>query len=289
MESNLLKNGPLVSIVLPVYNGERYLRLAIDSILDQEYENLELIIVDDASTDSTPSIVREYKDKDKRIVSIINSSNLKLPGSLNIGFEKAKGAWHTWTSDDNILHSNYLSELLKRAIEENSDFLYSDYEVIDENGQFLRLARMENANNLYRGNCVGACFIYKAEIFITVGKYDETKFMYEDYDYWVRIQRRGFKMSYSNELHPYSYRIHSEQLSNTRKLPNDFIIYRWNLAQSEVDLETRMRTKTQLSVIRIATRNKMFLFALVKLSSLLIRQPLVTIQSAYSSSRNRKI
>ena len=92
----------LISIILPTYNGEKYIRESIDSILNQTYKNWELIIVNDCSTDQTPTIVDEYATKDSRIKIINNAMNLKLPKSLNIGFKEAKGEYYTWTSDDNI-------------------------------------------------------------------------------------------------------------------------------------------------------------------------------------------
>lgn len=80
-----------VSIVLPVYNGEVYLRQAIESVLAQTYENWELIIVDDCSTDGSPAIMDEYAGWDARIKVVHNKENQKLPESLNIGFRQAEG------------------------------------------------------------------------------------------------------------------------------------------------------------------------------------------------------
>ena len=81
----------LVSIVLPTYNGQKYIKDAIDSVLAQSYQNWELIIVNDCSQDNTLKIINEYAQKDSRIKIINNDVNKKLPASLNIGFEAAKG------------------------------------------------------------------------------------------------------------------------------------------------------------------------------------------------------
>ena len=86
-----MNKKPLVSIVLPTFNGERYLRQSIGSVISQQYKNWELIIVDDHSTDSTSAIIDEFTETDPRIKVIHNTTNQKLPKSLNIGFEKAKG------------------------------------------------------------------------------------------------------------------------------------------------------------------------------------------------------
>ena len=97
------KAGYKVSIVLPVYNGETYLSLAVESILRQTYGNWELIIVDDCSADNSYGIAKSYAKKDPRITVYKNRENKKLPRSLNAGFCMATGDLFTWTSDDNIL------------------------------------------------------------------------------------------------------------------------------------------------------------------------------------------
>lgn len=95
----MAENSPKVSIVLPTYNGARYLRQSIDSCLGQTYRNLELIVVDDASTDTTPEIIRSYQDP--RIRVIRHEKSKMLPESLNTGFRAVSGDYLTWTSDDN--------------------------------------------------------------------------------------------------------------------------------------------------------------------------------------------
>lgn len=91
-----------VSIILPVYNGERYLEQSIRSVLNQTYTDLELVIVNDCSTDYTETIIMKFVNEDKRVKYIRNDENMKLPGSLNVGFSHATGEYYTWTSDDNM-------------------------------------------------------------------------------------------------------------------------------------------------------------------------------------------
>ena len=93
----------MISIILPTYNGEKYLSQAIESILSQTEQDWELILVNDCSTDRTGDICQAYTLKDPRIRVIHNEGNRKLPGSLNRGFREAHGDYLTWTSDDNLL------------------------------------------------------------------------------------------------------------------------------------------------------------------------------------------
>lgn len=93
---------PKVSIVLPTFNGSKYIKQSVESVLSQTFTDFELIIVNDCSTDDTLSICNELKELDSRITIISNETNKKLPASLNIGFRRAVGEYFTWTSDDNL-------------------------------------------------------------------------------------------------------------------------------------------------------------------------------------------
>src|SRR6185369_2592585 len=100
----------LVSIILPVYNGAAYLTEAIESVRNQTYRNWEMIIVDDASTDRTPEILRPLPSEDARIRIVRNEVNRKLPASLNIGFSQSRGEFSGWIASDDRFHPDALME-----------------------------------------------------------------------------------------------------------------------------------------------------------------------------------
>ncbi len=133
-------NAPAISLVLPVYNGERFLREALDSIFAQSFTDFELIAVDDCSTDETPQILADYAARFPQMRVHTNAVNSKLPASLNNGFRLARGAYFSWTSDDNIMRPNMLERLLVTALE-NPDcgIIHSDFTLIDEDGTFGRI------------------------------------------------------------------------------------------------------------------------------------------------------
>lgn len=206
----------LVSIVLPVYNGEKYLREAIDSILKQSYREFELIIVNDCSTDSTEKIIQEYMEIDSRIVYCQNKVNSKLPKSLNNGFKLAKGEYWTWTSDDNLLHINMIERLVNYLdLNSDTDLVYTDYNLIDENGTLVETVTADKPNLIYIKNVVNASFMYRSSVAKSVGEYDTTRFLVEDYEYWLRINLHGKINSYHECL--YDYRNHGGSLTATRK------------------------------------------------------------------------
>lgn len=127
---------PKVSIGLPVYNGERYLRAAVDSILSQDYTDFELIISDNASTDATEAICREYAARDGRIRYHRNEVNLGAAGNHNHSLALARGPFFKWASHDDVL----LPGFLRRCVEvfdpapSSVVLVAPKSEIIDEHG-----------------------------------------------------------------------------------------------------------------------------------------------------------
>ncbi len=157
---------PKVSIVLPTYNGEKYIAEAINSIINQTFEDFELIIVDDCSIDSTYEIIDQYSKLDSRIKIIRNSTNKKLPESLNIGFKYAKGEYLTWTSDDNIYLINAISTMVDFLdSNENIQMVCADMEAINSDGEVIEICPPYNDELIFAENNVGACFLYKYTVF----------------------------------------------------------------------------------------------------------------------------
>lgn len=203
-----------VSIVLPVYNGERYIEEAICSVIQQTYENWELIIVNDCSTDNTQKIIQQYKNIDSRIRIVDNVENQKLPKSLNIGFENANGEYYTWTSDDNRYEKDAI-EIMVKCLEQNPEYgmVYCDSYIINEVGDVTEKVSKDIAE-LYYNNCIGACFMYGRSVAEATGIYNPEMFLVEDYDYWLRINKRY--PIYHCMDYKYYYRKHGESLTSTR-------------------------------------------------------------------------
>lgn len=207
----------LISIILPVYNGQKYLSKAIESCLNQSYNHIELIIVNDCSTDNSLKIIESYGANDKRIVIINNKENKKLPASLNIGHKNAKGAFITWTSDDNILKPNFIEILVQTIKKEQADVVYSNYDIIYNDGSLKRKQLSGPTEHLLFGNKIGASFLYKMEVYQTLNGYDKNLYLLEDYDFWLRASLK-FKFFHLNE-NLYQYRLHSNSL--TAKIQNN--------------------------------------------------------------------
>lgn len=209
--------NPEISVILPTYNGARFIKQSIDSIVAQTFPNWELIIVNDCSTDQTLELIEPYAKSDARIKIISNKTNKKLPASLNIGFNQAKGRFLTWTSDDNYYAPDAFKKMLK-VFEDNSsiDFVYADMCVVDEDGRVLKYKLKHNEiSELYHGCCIGACFLYNRRLYEDFGGYNEELFCAEDYEYWMRLWINNARFYHLKDC-LYAYRNNSLSLSATR-------------------------------------------------------------------------
>jgi glycosyltransferase involved in cell wall biosynthesis len=220
----------LVSVVLPVYNGQAFVAEAIESALAQSYTAFELIVVDDGSTDRTPEILARYSEHPK--VRLLRQANKKLPAALNTGFALARGEFFTWISDDNRMHPAMLTELVA-FIESRGDveMVYADEELIDETGapalnsdfckiyqdpegsNVLRRPRDPGELNFIQNNFIGGCFLYRSWAGRVVGEYSGECFGFEDYDYWTRMNAL-FRIAHLGKPDIlYSYRLHPRSLT----------------------------------------------------------------------------
>jgi glycosyltransferase involved in cell wall biosynthesis len=212
-----MKNEPLVSIVLPTYNGSRYLAESIKSCLDQTYRNLELILVDDCSTDDTPAIIERFARQDSRIVAVRNKKNQRLPRGLNIGFARSRGVYLSWTSDDNLYEPEAI-ELMVRYLEAEpaTGLVYCDERWIGSDGAERGICLKGEPEALRECNCINACFLYRRSVYETIGGYDADMVLIEDYEYWMRVATR-FRIGHLRGVTPYRYRWHPGSLSRTRR------------------------------------------------------------------------
>ena len=206
----------MISIVLPTYNGEKYLVDSIESIIKQSYTDWELLIVNDCSTDNTRIIAEHYAKLDQRITVINNEENMKLPASLNIGFSEAKGDYFTWTSDDNEYYDNAL-ETMKIYLDNHprSFMVCAAMDMMDENGNLIGISPKYDRDRMLYNNLVGACFLYRSEVNTKIGGYDVSRFCAEDYDYWLRVIDTYGDIDYIGKK-LYAYRIHQNSLTGTK-------------------------------------------------------------------------
>lgn len=213
-----MNNTPKVSIVLPCYNGAALLGQAIESCINQTYNDWELIIVNDCSTDNTLEVANAYAQKDERIRVYTNEKNSKLPATLNNGFRRATGEYWTWTSDDNLLHPEMLENFVA-YLDGHKDVgcAVSDSYVIDENNKIIgeKIVPDDLNSKMMLNNYVGASFMYRKECALAIGEYREDLFLVEDYEFFIRMSFHC-KMGHISQF-LYYYMNNPNSLTATRK------------------------------------------------------------------------
>ena len=114
------KNNELISVIIPVYNVEPYVKRCIDTVLNQTYKNIEIIIVDDGSTDNSGKICDEYKNKDNRVI-VIHKENGGLSDARNTGIEKCKGKYIIFVDSDDYIETTMVEKLYNDIKSSNAD------------------------------------------------------------------------------------------------------------------------------------------------------------------------
>ncbi|HBQ97955.1 MULTISPECIES: glycosyltransferase family 2 protein [unclassified Roseofilum] len=183
---------PKISVVIPVYNGEETIKETIQSILNQTFEDFEIVVINDGSNDSTLEIISTFKD---RRLNVFSSENSGLSAARNRGITNAKGEYISFIDADDMWTEHKLEEQLK-ALQSNSwaSVAYSWTNFVNENGKFLRSGCRINANGdvflqLLRINFIqsGSNLLVKTKALARVGNFDESLDAVEDWDMWLRL------------------------------------------------------------------------------------------------------
>ncbi len=215
---------PFFSIILPVFNGGKFIAETIQSVLQQSFAAWELIVIDDGSTDDTATIVNDFCRHDDRM-KILEQPNKKQPAARNAGIKIAKGQWIAFIDADDLWLPSKL-ELQHQLIKENGDLdvIFSDgytkYEdkVITFYYHHKILAGFFRGKDLYKkmifDNYIPILsVVFKSSWVSKAGMQDETVPGVEDHDYWLRLCRLGANF-YGMEDRLFVYRIHSNNFSS---------------------------------------------------------------------------
>lgn len=198
MRSNMeeKKTVPLVSVIMPAYNAERFIAEAIDSVLNQTVKNIELIVVDDCSSDGTCRIVEEYTQKDSRVKLLRNEHNLQVAQTRNRGLEICRGEYVALLDSDDLWYPTKLEKQINAAGIENADIVYCSYAIVDEAGEsacadFIVPPTTDFEKTLSKS--VISC----STVLLTAATIREEKFVpgfyHEDLLYWLRLLQNGKK------------------------------------------------------------------------------------------------
>ena len=193
-----MSKPPFFSVVIPTYNCADFLKRALTSVFDQTYQNFEVIVIDNSSTDNTEDIINNFDDK-RLIVTKVNNNGI-IAHSRNKGIEIAKGDWIAFLDSDDVWNSDKLMKV-KNAIKQDPKVIlicHDEWHIINNNKK-NRLRYGPAGNDLYdrllfMGNCLSTSAVcLRREVALKSGGFSEREdfITVEDYEYWIRLAQEG--------------------------------------------------------------------------------------------------
>lgn len=211
-----------VSVIVPVYNTEKYLKKSIDSLLKQNFEDYEIIVINDLSPDNAEEIIKSYNDK--KIVYIKNKTNKGIGYNRNLGIKKAKGEYVCFIDSDDYVKEDFISKMYNYSKENNLDLCVCDYVNVDEDGNKLKEFNLsdfcitnyeENNKILCEINLAPWNKLYKKDMLVKNKiEFSET-LKYEDLSFVALSIKNSKKIGKINEQLNY-YTIHNNSETTTR-------------------------------------------------------------------------
>jgi len=213
---------PLVSVIVPAYNVDRYIGDCITDLLNQSYKNIEVIVCDDCSTDTTWEVIMEFARRDKRVRAISNETNCLVAESRNKCLELCQGSFIIIQDSDDRCEKNRVEKLFNFLISNSDiDFVSSGHYYFDLNGIYRkirpRFSRPIKHNFLYGIPFCHAATMFRTECLRDIGGYRVSKETRrsEDYDLFMRLYARGMKGANIYDI-LYGYRVDKNTLSRRK-------------------------------------------------------------------------
>lgn len=249
---------PKVSVIIPVYNGERFLSEAIESVINQTYPNWEIIAINDGSTDRSMEILKHYKSKLSSLIHVINQENLGPSVARNSGIKKAKGEYIAFLDYDDLWLSEKLEKQVK-FLESNNEIslIYCDCYIIDNNSNIEKDTYSEKTKfikgkifkKLLSNNFIPtSTVLLRKKVLDDVGLFNLEYKISQDYDLWLRISDKYLIDFLKQPLA--KYRFHSESISKDVKLMTneDFQILKyWLNKKPELKMELKDQIKSKIA------------------------------------------
>ena len=232
-------NNPLISVIIPVYKVEKYLNKCIDSVLNQTYDNLEIILVDDGSPDNCGRICDEYAQKDS-LIKVIHQENAGLPAARNAGIDVATGEYITFVDSDDYIHPEMVEILYSNLVLTDVDISVCGFISFNEGEEPEVKKRKTNELVVltrddiplipqlspYISLASACCKLYKAILFEKI-RFDSRLIKVEDLDFSLRMYVNIDKMCF--DVQPmYYYLLRKDSIIHERGYPIEYAIQAYN-------------------------------------------------------------
>ena len=204
-----------VSVIIPCYNQGKYVSDAINSVLAQTYDNIEIVIVNDGSTDNSSEVVKTFADKYKNILFFDNQENKGVIYTRNMAIEAASGEYILPLDADDTIESTYIEKAVKILNEyPKIGIVYCKARMFSSKNTYWNLKDFDKSNILY-DNCIFCSALFRKSDFIKAGKYkDYMQYGCEDYDLWLSFIEQGFEVHRIDEI-LFNYRQYEEDSRST--------------------------------------------------------------------------
>lgn len=212
--------NPLVSIIIPCYNGAKFIAETIQSVINQTYPNWELIIVNDGSSDNSEKLIKTLIDKEFR-ATLVNKTNSGVSDTRNKGISFAKGDYITFLDADDVWFKDNLEKKVTFLSSKNFDIVYSFYSTINEHSKSLTIKHEGTSNPTLKDflylkgnyNTKPSGLLYAKKIFTNFQGFDTNLSNNADQDILIQLVAKGFKIGLIEEI-LWNYRIHENNMSN---------------------------------------------------------------------------
>lgn len=221
---------PLISVIMPAYNADRFIAEAIRSVQVQTYGNWELLILDDGSSDRTCLIAEEFARQDSRIRLLKNEKNMGVARTRNRGFDLSRGDLVALLDSDDVWHADKLAKQLACMEESGADLVYSSYAIVDLAGQKVRADYVVPGNvtfsELLKENVIGCSAVLLRGELLKEHRF-LPDFYHEDYVLWLQLLKAGHRAAGCKEvLLDWRYVENSRSFDKKRAAKNRWRIYR---------------------------------------------------------------
>ena len=207
---------PLVSIIMPAYNAEKYIEESIKSVCNQTYENWELLIINDCSNDSILQIVQKFSVQDKRIKYFNQDSNQGVAEARNRGFKESKGEYIAFLDSDDLWEKEKLEKQIKFMENNKINFSFTNYIKVSDEGNFIKKVYCPeklNYKEALKGNKIGCLTVVIRKS--SLNNVFMPKLKHEDYATWLQVLKKG-NTAYCLQEFLAKYRTGSKSLSSNK-------------------------------------------------------------------------
>ena len=219
---------------MPAYNSEKYIAQAIESVLNQNYTNWELIIINDCSTDNTEQIIKSYQKKDRRIKMINLTQNRGVANARNIGIRNAEGKYIAFLDADDIWQKEKLYKQIQLLESTNADITYTAYMMIDDTGKKIKERRIKEIlylkDLLKENSIIFSSVVCKKESI--ENKHFISEWYHEDYVFLLDFAKEGKNFKGINES-LMQYRVHQRGRSFNKQTAAK---YRWKIYREYLNI-----------------------------------------------------